>query len=167
VTLSTSLATVLAVAVVSMSPARAYAADPDPAAAQPTAVNSFWTPRTRLATELLIGSALAAGAGVAFGLASESEHNSAAADYQALGPTTTACYQPSADHVGPCSDLRNSLTAQNSFVFAEVGAYVAAGGLFLSAVATYFLWPQSRENQAAVLPYANPASRSAGVVIAF
>jgi hypothetical protein len=142
----------------------AAAADPNNSANPST---SFWTPRTRLATGLLIGSALAAGAGAAFGLAAVSEQNSASADHQALGADTTACSNPTPAHVGPCADLRNSLTAQNTFAFGQFGSYVAAGGMFLGAVATYFLWPRSREKQATILPYANPASRSAGIVISF
>jgi hypothetical protein len=162
---STSFAAIAGFALLCLSPARAHAADV--AVTQPESDISFWTPRTRMATGLLIGTALAAGAGVAFGLAAVSEHNNAAADYQALGPSATACYKPSLDHVGPCADLRNSLTAQNSFVFAQAGSYVAGGGLLLGAVAAYFLWPQSRDKQAMVLPYANVASRSAGVVVSF
>jgi hypothetical protein len=155
------------VVAVSALPARASADPPAGAAGQPKQDVSFWTPRTRLSTGLLIGSALAAGAGVAFGLAATSEQNSVNADHLALGSDTTACSNPTPAHVGTCADLRSSLTAQNTFAFAQYGSFVAAGGLFLGAVATYLLWPHSRENQATVLPYASPTSRSAGIVVSF
>ena len=132
-----------------------------------TDASTFWTPRTRLTTGLLIGSALAAGAAVAFGLAAVSEQNNVNADHLALGGDTGACLNPTPAHVSPCADLRSSLPAQNTFAFAQYGSYVAAGGMFLGAVATYLLWPHSREKQATVLPYANPTSRSAGIVVSF
>ncbi len=152
-------------AIVVSGSGRAFADDGSTARAEHQET-SFWTPRTRITASLVVGSLVLAGVGVGFTVANRSAinhvndlHNQITGD--------SACSNPTPQLAGPCADLRNSLNNENTYAFASMGAFVAAGTLVTAAIVSYVLWPHSPEKRLAFVPYVSVPSRSAGFQYSF
>jgi hypothetical protein len=125
---------------------------PPPVPEQPSA---YVSPTTRLVTVIALGGAavIASGAGLAFGL----ESNSKASAASALRQQNPSCVGVT---TGGCAQLASDTSAQQSDHTISTVLWVAGGALAAGAVGAFFLWPRAAAGGGAVsvVPAVGPGS---------
>jgi len=125
------------------------------------------TPRAKWITVIALGSAavVAAGVGVGFGLAAQSEANQVQSLHNQLAPgstwTSTVC-TGAAGGSRPCSQLQSAVDANRQDWTLSAASYVGAGVLGAAALATWMVW-KPKSGPVAVRPAVGAGS--AGLVV--
>jgi len=123
-------------------------------------------PRAKWITVVALGSAavVAAGFGVAFGIAAGSKADDAQSVQNQISPGSTwsasRCHGASASPL--CTQLQDDVDANRTYWTASVASYVAAGALGVGSLATWMLW---KPKAAAVAVRPTLGAQTGGVVV--
>ncbi|WP_394827324.1 hypothetical protein [Pendulispora albinea] len=147
---------------------------PAPRVTIPTAAplerEGFWTGRNSVTIAMLGAGLLATAGGIGFALASQGDAREAGRLRGQVLWSRSACAQPTESSTSEtCTQLSDTLDAQQTHARVSVGFYAAGGALILGGAAVWLLWPKAkpRTRGGYVVPRIDIGSRTVGLQGAF